>query len=154
MERFVNKYLKTGKKLRILDVGSYDINGTYKPLFNSKNWGYFGIDLEKGPNVNIISNGPYNFGVKKESFDVVISGQCLEHVKDVKEWVKQIEKSLKPGGLTCIIAPWQWEEHRHPVDCWRILPDGMRFLLEEICNFEILEIYKESTDCVGIAKKQ
>jgi len=57
------------------------------------------------------------------------------------------------GGIVCIIAPWQWRYHRYPIDCWRILPDGMEFLLKDVCNFDILEIFLKESDCVGIARK-
>ena len=153
MREFVNEYLDSNKHLRILDVGSYDVNGSYKHLFANKNWQYFGLDIEAGPNVDIVAKELYYWGLKHQ-FDVIISGQCLEHVADTKRWILEIRKNLKPGGIVCIIAPWNWEEHRHPVDCWRILPDGMRFLLEDVCDFEIIKISKKENDCVGIARKR
>ena len=42
--------------------------------------------------------------------------------------MKEMVRVLKPEGLICIIAPRGFKEHRHPVDCWRFLPDGMRAL--------------------------
>lgn len=153
MKKFAEKYLDTNTKLKILDVGSYNVNGSYKKLFDNPNWQYVGLDIEEGPNVDIVAPGLYDWGIEDESYDIVISGQCLEHVKDTKEWIKQIQKAVKKNGLICIIAPWSWQEHRFPVDCWRILPDGMRFLLEEVCEFEIIKVFKEGRDCIGIARK-
>lgn len=153
MKKFVENYLDKSKKLKILDIGSFDLNGSYKELFDSINWKYYGADIEEGPNVDIILKGEYDLGIDEESFDVVVSGQCLEHVKDVKLWIEQIKKVVKPGGIVCIIAPWKWPEHKHPVDCWRILPDGMTFLLKEVCKFKILEVFLRKNDCVGIAKR-
>lgn len=158
MNEFIKKYLNFDKKLRILDVGSHnvgsDVNNTYRNLFDSSTWEYVGGDIVKGMNVDLVFKMPYDWGVPNESFDVVVSGQCLEHVEDVKKWVTQIQKVLKANGLVCIIAPWTYPEHKFPIDCWRILPDGMRFLLEEICEFEILEIFCKYEDCVGIARKK
>jgi hypothetical protein len=39
MEWFVHTYASkiTGDGVRVLDVGSYDVNGSYKPLFDEKN---------------------------------------------------------------------------------------------------------------------
>ncbi|MFA7044577.1 MAG: hypothetical protein WC186_09550, partial [Bacteroidales bacterium] len=45
----------------------------------------------------------------------------------------------KKGGLVCIITPFSVPEHRYPIDCWRILPDGYRYLLEKESDFTILE---------------
>ena len=46
MREFVLKYLNPRKKLKILDVGSYDVGGNYKKLFDNPNWEYYGGDIE------------------------------------------------------------------------------------------------------------
>jgi len=156
MSVFVNKYLNPNDKLKIIDIGSQDINGTYKPLFeNNENWEYVGLDLTPGKNVNIVSNEMYSYPIESESFDVVISGQCLEHVQNTHLWIKENARILKKEGIICIITPWTWNEHKCPIDCWRIFPDGMSFLMEDIANLKVIENYINSpnTDCIGIAKK-
>ena len=155
MKKFVEKYLDTKKNLKIIDIGSMDVNGTYKDLFNCENWEYIGLDLEEGRNVDLVADSLYSWGGEDESFDVVISGQCLEHVKNTHLWIKEVARIVKKGGIVCIIAPWSFTEHRFPVDCWRILPDGMRFLLEEIAGLEVIDVYHNAPlmDCIGIAKK-
>lgn len=157
MKEFVEKYLDINMKLRILDVGSCDVSsgnvsGTYKNLFNNANWEYIGADIQKGRNVDLVLKKPYDWGIPNKSFDVIISGQTLEHVEDTKEWIKQVEKTLKVNGLVCIIAPWLCPQH-WTIDCWRILPDGMKFLLKKVCGFEIIKVFKMGHDCIGIAKK-
>lgn len=152
MTLFVQKHLASKQHLKILDVGSYNVNGCYKPLFEKPGWDYIGLDIEPGKNVDLVGE-PYDWKVDKDSFDVVISGQCLEHVKDTHKWIRQLAQALKPGGLACVIAPWSFNEHRYPVDCWRILPDGMRFLLHDIGKLEVIEVFKCERDCVGIATK-
>ena len=42
----------------VLDVGSYDVNGTYRPLFPA-GWDYLGVDIEKGPNVDLVVAGEH-----------------------------------------------------------------------------------------------
>jgi len=102
--------------------------------------------------VDIVLDGPYDWGIR-DGFDVVVSGQTLEHVEDVPRWIRCFDGVLKPNGLVCVIAPWRWRIHRYPLDCWRILPDGMRFLLGKVCGFTVLECYVADDDCVGIARK-
>jgi len=138
MKYFVEKHLDKNSKLDILDVGSYDVNGTYKPLFQIPNWYYKGLDIVEGPNVDFVSKSPYDFGIQKQ-FDVVISGNCLEHVESPWKWIKEVEKITKKEGLICIITPFAVEEHRHPLDCWRILPDGYKYLLEQESTFTVIE---------------
>ncbi len=138
MKYFVNTYLDPKCVLDVLDIGSYDVNGSYRELFQKDQWTYTGMDIEMGPNVDIVSKAPYDFGIDKQ-FDVVISGNCIEHVKAPWEWIKEVEKVVKPEGLLCIVTPFNLPEHRYPVDCWRVLPDGFRYLLCEQTNFEVLE---------------
>lgn len=154
MKDFVDKYLDPNRQLKILDVGSMNIGGgtTYRGLFASNpNWIYAGGDLIQGDNVDIVFKEPYNWGLS-EQYDVIISGQTLEHVEDTHKWILEIKKYLKPSGLVCIIVPNCFNEHRYPVDCWRVFPDGMRFLLKEIGSFEILDVYKYLNDTIGVAK--
>lgn len=138
MNYFIEEYLDKNHELDILDVGSFDINGSYKSLFFNEKWNYTGIDIVVGPNVDIISKSEYEFGVKKQ-YDVVISGNCLEHVEAPWLLIKEIEKTVKKGGLICLITPFSIGEHRYPIDCWRILPDGYKYLLEKESNFKVLE---------------
>jgi len=138
MKYFAEKYLDRNKKLRILDIGSCDVNGSYKSIFINDKWEYKGLDMVPGKNVDIVSKSEYDFGVE-EQFDVVVSGNCLEHVEAPWKWIKEVEKVTKPNGIVCIITPFSIGEHRYPVDCWRILPDGYKFLFEKESSFTLIE---------------
>lgn len=151
MKKFVSGYLGRKRKLSILDIGSLDVNGTYRPLFDNPKWKYTGIDIVEGKNVDVVSQNPYSYPFDDKSFDVVISGSVMEHVEDLHKFIKEAARVLKKDGIMCHIAPWVFPEHKFPIDCWRILPGGMKFLLEEIAGIKILQIHKNNTDCVGIA---
>jgi len=159
MSEFVLKYLSTQDNLRVLDVGSR-IAATEKnkhprcnrPLFDKQNWVYKGADIVTGDNVDIILKAPYCWELQ-DQYDVVVSSSVLEHVEDMFSWIKEIEKVLKPNGLCCIATVNEWPEHKHPVDCWRIFPDGMNYLLCNVAKLQVLECYKSNRDTVGIARK-
>jgi len=83
MEKFVSKHLKDheDRDLKIIDIGSQDINGSYKPLFQNQKWNYFGCDMVKGKNVDIVIENVYDWkNIKSGTFDIVISGQAFEHI--------------------------------------------------------------------------
>ena len=153
MEEFRDT-LHPAMPLRVLDVGAYDTNGAYRRLFTGPgfNWQYTGVDVRPGPNVDIVLPGPYEWNMSVP-YDVVISGQTLEHVENTHAWMREFARLIRPGGRACIIAPYRWGVHRHPVDCWRILPDGMRWLMEEIGGLAVHNVRIERTDCIGIASK-
>jgi len=130
MFSLVKNHLNEHEKLKILDVGSYDVNGSYQDIFDNPNWTYTGLDIEEGPNVDIVTEDHYSWPIEDEAYDVVVSGQCLEHTEAPWKWIQEISRVCKVGGKTMIIAPLGWPEHRYPKDCWRIFPDGMRYLLE------------------------
>ncbi|MBA3928358.1 MAG: methyltransferase type 11 [Xanthomonas sp.] len=128
MEDLVSRYLRTGEPLSVLDIGSYDVNGSYRTLFADSKWSYVGVDLETGPGVDLVLKSPYQLPLASGSVDVVISGQAFEHVEYF--WLSWLEmlRILKPGGLVFLIAPSRGPEHRYPQDCWRFYPDGYRAL--------------------------
>lgn len=126
------------KSLRIVDLGSWDYNGSYRPLFDHPPWDYVGADLQPGENVDVVLRDPYYWReFKSESVDVVVSGQTFEHTEFFWETILEIARILKPGGLCCIIAPATGPEHRFPLDCWRIFTDGFR-ALARYADLEVL----------------
>jgi SAM-dependent methyltransferase len=72
----------------------------------------------------------YEYPIESDEYDVVLAGQVLEHVKLPWLWLPELVRVAKPWGLVALIAPAQEAYHEHPVDCWRIWPDGMRALME------------------------
>src|SRR5205085_1203279 len=84
-----------------------------------------------GPSVQMIFvlSDPYDWKeIAPESAEVIVAGQTFEHTEFFWETARQITRTLKPGGLCCIIVPSSGPEHRFPVDCWRMYPDGLRAL--------------------------
>lgn len=144
MQVFVARYLLPFRPgLKVADVGSFDVNGNYRGLFIGCE--YVGLDIVPGLNVDRVVD-EYDFG--DEQFDVVISGQTMEHVYDLHRWRTAILRIVRPGGLLCVIAPHTWEQHKTPVDCWRILPDGMRWLFKEL-NVVECDMSENDTFLIG-----
>lgn len=118
---------RRSEPLLIVDLGSHDINGSYRPLFDTPPWRYVGADLAPGDNVDLVLRDPYNWReLKTGSVDILVSGQTFEHTEFFWETMFEIARVLKPHGLCCIIAPSSGPEHRFPIDCWRFYPDGLR----------------------------
>ena len=157
MTSFRDKYLSERKQdpLQILDLGSQDVNGTYRPLFSTLPWRYIGIDMALGENVDVVLHTPYDWKeIGSESVDVIISGQAFEHIQYFWITILEIARALKPGGILCILAPSSGPEHRYPMDCWRFYPDGMASL-GYFAQLEVLEAttqwenkgYPDDSDC-------
>ena len=80
----------------VLDVGSYDVNGNNRFLF--ENCVYTGIDVGPGPNVDIVTKG-HEYNADDESFDTIISTECFEHDMYYEQTLRNILRMLKKGGL-------------------------------------------------------
>lgn len=127
MAQFRDRYLasRRNEPLVIMDLGSADLNGSYRNLFAVPPWRYLGVDLVPSPNVDVVLSDPYRWReLGSESIDAVVSGQTFEHTEFFWETMLEIARVLKPGGMCCIIAPSSGPEHRFPRDCWRIFADG------------------------------
>jgi hypothetical protein len=147
MTTFSKTWAKPG--MTVLDVGAYDVNGSYRKLFPACL--YTGVDLTAGPNVDQVVQ-PYSYPFPDNHFDIVISGQALEHSPHPWKMVTEMARVLRPGGVMCLIAPWSWVIHRHPLDCFRILPDGMLSMLVD-AQVSPLQCFSNETDTYAVAVK-
>ncbi len=148
MQRFVEVYLAdhTETPLRILDVGSQLVDATqqtYRSLFDRPAWRYDGMDVEPGINVDIAVASSYDWAeIPDDSYDLVISGQALEHIEYFWGTAFEIGRVMKPGAVTALIAPSNGFEHRFPVDCWRFYTDGFRAIAAYI-EFDVVDVFTD-----------
>ena len=90
-----NQFPDKFNTVRVLDVGSLDINGNNQYLFHNSH--YIGIDIGPGRNVDVISRGhEYDNEIP---FDVVISTECFEHDEFYIQTIQNMYRLLKSGGM-------------------------------------------------------
>lgn len=127
-----------GKK--VIEVGSYDVNGSVRCVIELLEPAqYVGVDIMKGPGVDIIcaaENLVEKFG--GESFDVIISTCVLEHLKDWKKAISNIKNICKPNSTILIIVPSNWSYHEHPYDFWRYEKDDIKNIFSD-CDIITVE---------------
>ena len=146
MQNFKERYLKAfeNKQLVIFDLGSFDVNGSYREIFDHPGWQYKGLDVEAGKNVDIVLKNNYNWKeIDSDSTDVLVSGQAFEHIEFFWITMLEVARILKPGGLCCIIAPAGGYEHRYPVDCWRFYPDGFS-AVARFAKLKVIDVFNQS----------
>ncbi|MFX0186837.1 MAG: methyltransferase domain-containing protein [Candidatus Hodarchaeota archaeon] len=129
---------------RVIEIGSKYVNGTVRPFIEKylKPKEYIGVDIEPGRSVDIIlpaENIVEYFG--KESFDILISTELMEHVKDWKLIVKNFKDILIKDGLIYITTRSRgFPFHGHPFDFWRYELEDIR---EIFSDFEIILLNKD-----------
>ena len=80
---------------KVLEIGSYDYNGTIRSLIGAKN--YIGVDLIEGPGVDLVYDG-LNLNIEG-LFDLSISSECFEHDPNYLFSFFNMYRLAKEGGV-------------------------------------------------------
>lgn len=83
-----------------------------------------------------------------ESFDYVVMMEVLEHVPEPQRALQQIHRVLRPGGKVLLSTPFLFPIHEAPYDFYRYTQYGLKHLLSEYANVEIVA---RNTDLEAIA---
>jgi SAM-dependent methyltransferase len=126
---------------KVLEVGSLNVNGTARTVFQPLASEYHGVDLEPGNCVDLVMSGEdLTKHFPSDYFDTVICCETLEHC--VRPWrvVEEMKKVLKPGGHLWLSTPtFGFPLHRFPLDCYRFGEDAYRLFFFQDCKLLALE---------------
>ncbi|WP_052476695.1 class I SAM-dependent methyltransferase [Nonlabens marinus] len=119
----------------------------YRKLFNVNE--YVGLDIKESGNhktnkeVDVYYDGitiPFDSHV----FDSIFSSEVFEHVFNLDEVMKEINRVCKMEGKLLITVPFVWDEHEIPYDFGRYTSYGIKHVLEKN-GFEVLNLEKSTT---------
>ena len=124
-------------------MGSRNVNGTVRPIITKFNPSeYIGIDLLPGDCVDIVLSAEKaveHFG--RESFDVVVSTEMLEHVYSWKQVVWNMKEVLKKEGtLFLTTRSYGFGLHDYPSDYWRFEIEDFEVVFKD---FKIINLEKD-----------
>lgn len=94
-ERVKARFPQYFKGVSVADVGSMDINGNNRYLFEESD--YIGIDVAEGNNVDVVM--PAHTYVTAGKFNVIISTEALEHDKYYPLTFEWMFQNTESGGL-------------------------------------------------------
>lgn len=133
-------------KGKVLDIGSFDVNGSLKPLFKD----YTGIDMREGKNVDIVASS-HDLPFKNNTFDVVTCVETLEHDSNPFKTLQEAHRVLKKGGWLVMCASGiTFPKHDYPSDYWRFTSDAFRLLMNKFNN---VDAHNDEDETFGIGQK-
>ena len=140
------------KGKRVIEIGSCDVNGSLRPILAKwKPAEYVGIDIEEGPGVDLVWDAEKlvdKFG--KESFDVVISNELIEHTKNWKKIVSNMKNLCSLGGIVLVTTRSKgFKYHAYPNDFWRYETEDMKNIFSD---FDIISLERD-TEAPGVFLK-
>lgn len=140
---FARKHLKSGevRDRAVLEVGSLDVNGSLRSVVEQMGpASYVGIDVTPGPGVDEVCDARdalERYG--PQTFDVVISTELLEHVRDWRDVVHGFKRMLRPGGALLVTTRSRGHPyHGYPADFWRYETEDLRQIFSDL-DIEALE---------------
>lgn len=98
---------------KVLEVGSYNINGSVRKFFTDCD--YIGLDWREGPDVDIICLG-HEAPFKPNTFDTIICCECLEHDFYKDKTIQHMIRLLKSNGMLIITAAGP-DRRIHEIEC-------------------------------------
>ena len=149
--KYARPLIKRGH--RVLEIGPDGFPSTYRSLTDEPSLTWHTLDIYNNAQLTYSNSSEYSFPIPDNSYDIVVSGQVIEHVKRPWRWVPELARVTKPGGLVITINPVSWIYHEAPVDCWRIYPEGMRALYED-ASLTVLTCVWESLETPNYRKYQ
>lgn len=112
LQRVRKEHPRLFHRSRVLECGSYDINGSPRGLFEAAD--YTGLDWRAGPGVDVV--GLVHDYQPEPLFDVVLSTEMLEHDPYWRRSVQAMIRCLGPGGA--LLLTWASDRRtRHEVEC-------------------------------------
>ena len=117
----------------------------YKSLFtNCKS--YTGVDFENighshsNEQIDFFYDGK-TLPFSNESFDSVLASEVFEHIFNLEDILKELNRVLRVNGKMLVTCPFVWNEHEVPHDYARYTQFALKYLFEK-SGFEVIEIDK------------
>jgi SAM-dependent methyltransferase len=126
---------------RVIEVGSRNVNGSARSFVESMHPAeYVGVDIEAAPEVDVICDiEKLHERFDAESFDLVVTTEVLEHVRDWRRAISNLKRMCRPGGVVIVTTRSRgFAYHGYPFDYWRYELSDMRSLFGD-CVVEALE---------------
>jgi hypothetical protein len=145
--------------LHVLEIGSLDINGSVRSLFDgliADEGSYLGIDVQEGPGVDLVADASVYASDRK--YDIVVCAEVFEHTAVWPKIVKNAHSLLLDGGM--FIATMAGEGRRphsaideNPIRSWEyyknVTADDLSAKLAMFSESKV-DVHEQDTRCWAV----
>lgn len=140
---------------RVLEIGSRSaINQEdicdLRPLLPASE--YIGVDMQKGLGVDMVADATA-LPFEKNSFDLLLCLETLEHCDEPWKVVSEIERVSKKNGAIILSSQQNFPLHMHPSDYFRYTPYGLSSLIKSKNHKVMMGISPPFDNEVGLNPK-
>jgi SAM-dependent methyltransferase len=126
----------------------------YKALFTADE--YIGVDFENPghPHINESIDVFYDgktIPFPNEHFDSIFSSEVFEHIFNLEEIIKELNRVLKIDGIILITCPFAFCEHEIPNDFARYTSFAIKYLFTKN-GFEVIEQIKTGNSIEALSQ--
>ncbi len=131
--KFLERHRSDKKALEIGSGGSlYGYNNLFPNLTT--------VDVDPKRSPDVVADA-HNLPFDDESFDIVLSVDVLEHLRDPRQAISEMKRVLKKEGRVILTTRFVYPIHDSPHDYWRFTKYGMQELFKD---WEIIELLPET----------
>jgi SAM-dependent methyltransferase len=131
LEPFLSRH---ATEKRVLDIGSG--GSSYARFFPNR----VTVDIDPARKPDIVADA-HHLPFNEEEFEVVLSTEMLEHVKDPFQVEREMRRVTAPGGVLILSTRFVFPIHDAPHDYWRFTKYGLQELFHE---WELIELVSET----------
>jgi len=115
---------------KVIDIGGkkYNKRGAFRPpLTDVDTWEYLNIDHDTKPDYCCSAD---NTLIERDSFDIALLSEVLEHIESPIVVLKEMKRILKPNGKLILTMPFLYPVHADPSDYQRWTDTKIKLELE------------------------
>lgn len=145
--RFLVEHYSTRRNGTVLDLGAgvKPYAALYEPFFGRTR----SVDVATSPHdistVDVIASADA-LPFEDEYFDCVICTEVLEHCRDPRAVVRELHRTLRPGGYAFVTTPFLVHLHEMPFDFYRFTPSALTDLTQS-AGLELVSLRPRGEYC-------
>lgn len=138
--RLALEQFRTDDNVRVLDFGCG--GSPYRSLF--ANADYMRADVPGAHGVDYIIQSDSHIAASDKTFDIILSTQVVEHVRNTRAYFAECNRLLRPGGQLILSTHGTYEDHACPEDYQRWTAYGLCRDVQD-AGFTVSKVLKLTT---------